>query len=211
MVRPSYLINDIVKPPPEHKRIPIFSAGDGRTNLNGFDVLPRDWGVQWGFFFPLRDDLKFAQTSYKIDEKLADPLGNLPPSVAPNPASLAERNLLRGVALGLPSGQHVADAMGLHVLQDAELFEDANLRARFKHNAPLWYYILRESSVVTQGARLGPVGARLVAETFIGLMWKDSHSMLRQSPGFRPSLPVDGGIPVRFGMPELVRFAKAPV
>jgi hypothetical protein len=211
MVRPSYLINDLVPPPPEHKRIPIFSGGSSTSNMSGFDILPRDWGLQWGFFFPLRSDPKFAQPSYKIDEEIADPLGNLPPSVASRPASLAERNLKRGVALRLPSGQDVARALGLSVLSDDQLFEDVGLRARFRGKAPLWYYILRESNVVAGAAQLGPVGARIVAETFIGVMWKDSHSRLRQSPAWRPTLKADGTAPGTFTMPDLIKFAGAAI
>src|SRR5262249_46009031 len=82
MIRPAYLTNALVPPPAGRKRIPIFSAGSNTSNMNGFDILPRDWGLQWGFFFPLRSDPKFAQPSYKIDEEIVDPLGSLPPSVA---------------------------------------------------------------------------------------------------------------------------------
>ena len=211
MVRPSYLINDLVPPPPEHLRIPIFSGGSNTSNMSGFDILPRDWGLQWGFFFPLRKDPKFAQPSYKIDEEIVDPLGNLPPSVASKPSSLAERNLLRGVALRLPSGQDVAAALGLHVLSDQDLFEDAGLRTRFRGKAPLWYYILRESNVVASATQLGPVGARIVAETFIGLMWKDPQSRLRQAPGWRPTLKAEGTAPGTFTMPDLIKYAGASI
>lgn len=212
MVRPSYLINDRVPPPSGHKRIPIFSPDGPTTNLNSFQTLPPEWGVQWGFFFAsLRNAKGFPQPSYKIDEEVVNPLGSLPPSVASNPSSLAERNLKRGVSMGLPSGQDVARLMGVSVVPDDKLFEDPGLRARFKGKAPLWYYILRESNVVAGGAHLGPVGARIVAETFVGLMWNDSQSMIRQDSNWHPMFGTGTGAAAKFEMPDLVRFAGAPV
>ena len=90
-----------------------------------------------------------------------NPLAGLPPSVASNPSSLAERNLLRGWRLGLPSGQHVAHAMGHHALHDKDILigkatgnageavpindPSLNLPSAFKHNCPLWTYILAEA------------------------------------------------------------------
>jgi hypothetical protein len=65
--------------------------------------------------------------------------------------------------------------------------------------------------VVAGAAQLGPVGARIVAETFIGLMWKDSHSLLRQAPGWRPTLKVEGTTPGTFTMPDLVKFSGAAI
>ena len=52
---------------------------------------------------------------------------------------------------------------------------------------PLWYYILREADVRTGGSRLGPVGARIVAEVLVGLLELDSGSV-RHAPGdWQPS------------------------
>ena len=62
-----------------------------------------------------------VQPAYKIDTSLVNPLGTLPPSVATAVASLAERNLLRGLRMGLPSGQAVARKMGLPVIPDDQL------------------------------------------------------------------------------------------
>ena len=38
-----------------------------------------------------------------------------------NPANLAQRNLLRGLSMGLPSGQDVARAMGVAPIADGDL------------------------------------------------------------------------------------------
>jgi hypothetical protein len=56
-----------------------------------------------------------------------------------------------------------------------------------RRQTPLWYYILREASVFTNGVRLGPLGGRIVAEAIIGMRQLDKSSYL--NTGFRPSLP----------------------
>jgi len=83
-------------------------------------------------------------------------------------------------------------------------------------NTPLWYYILREAEYygfdrvaegVTAGFgghHLGPVGSRIVAETFIGLLWRDSQSYLRRWPGFTPLIPQAGA---KFILSDVVRYA----
>src|SRR5262249_62398973 len=98
-----------------------------------------------------------GQPAYKIASSLVNPLGTLPPSVATKVPSLAERNLLRGLRMGLPSGQDVAEKMGEPVIPDDELRVGkateadsstnprlVDISPKFRGNAPLWYYILAE-------------------------------------------------------------------
>ena len=204
MIRPSYLINDVVRLPAT-QRIPLFAPGGGpAADLRGFGALPEQWGVQWGYFFDVRGTRSLPQRSFKIDEFLSSPLAALPdPVVTAPPAALARRTLQRGVGLGLPSGQDVADLFGLQPLSDKDLFDDSGLRTIFQGAAPLWYYILREANLAEQGTRLGPVGATIVAEVMLGLLWHDSQSYLRRNPGFQP----------RFGksMAELIYTIGAPI
>ena len=74
-----------------------------------------------------------------------------------------------------------------------------DLSPRFAGNAPLWYYVLAETQyqwvlrAKAEGGkgnqeplRLGIVGARIVAETLIGMLWADGHSYLRQAPNWQP-------------------------
>ena len=42
---------------------------------------------------------------------------------------------------------------------------------------PLWYYVLREAAVLDGGDRLGPVGGRIVAETFVRMLKRDGNSL----------------------------------
>ena len=68
---------------------------------------------------------------------------------------------------------------------------------------PLWYYLLREAEIATGGRHLGPVGAAIVAEVFVGLLKADPESVL-VSP--TPELPSESG---RFMIADLFRFIEA--
>ena len=56
------------------------------------------------------------------------------------------------------------------------------------------------------GTRLGPVGGRIVAEVFVGLLEGDRMSYLRQAPDWEPEFGTDG----TFTMADLLTMAKAP-
>jgi hypothetical protein len=214
MARPSYLINDFIPVPvvDNADRIPLFlrEGATDTNNLNGFRSLPTNWGIQWKYFLPRTkdapgpNDAHLPQPSYKIDHELGHPLGALPASTAQpeaifagfDPAEaqvLAVRNLLRGSALGLPSGQDVARAMGIVPLEDEQLFEGITLADEARHDlsgqAPLWFYILREAEAEAASAGLGPVGGRMVAEVLIGLLAADPLSYLGIFPTWEPTLP----------------------
>jgi hypothetical protein len=197
MIRFDYTINEGVRD------VIVFSdSTDPLSNLNGFRRLPESWGFQWKFFFELSPH--DPQLSHRIDTKLAKPLGDLPKVIAAHPRSLAQRNLLRGLFFGLPSGQEVANAMSVTPLSDADL-GITSVSMDFTGNAPLWFYILKEAELQHDGRRLGAIGGRIVAEVLLGLLAGDQHSYLSEQPGFTPAhFVAPNGV---FGMPELVRFA----
>lgn len=230
MVRPAYHLNDghpglgIGDPT---RRIPLFGGRASREDLRGFAPIagasPRDlWGIQWKYFLEFDEKLLNGVAapatgfdgpafSFLIDTHLADPLGALPGAPPPELVaitggnSLPARNLLRGRALKLPSGQSVAAAMGnglldLRHLPDIRAGEDA---PDYRESTPLWYYILLEAETLMGGSALGPTGARIVAETFLGLLWHDPHSYLRSLPWWRPSI----GPGAAFGLQHLVAHA----
>jgi hypothetical protein len=82
----------------------------------------------------------------------------------------------------------------------------------FVGNCSLWTYILAETveSKVTVKTlegdkqittrKLGPVGGRIVAETFVGLLLADSRSFLSLNPLWEPTLKINGV----FGLRELI-------
>ncbi|MDA9469556.1 heme peroxidase [Bradyrhizobium sp. CCBAU 53415] len=171
-------------------------------------TLPTDWIIDWSRFYefdpaiPPTPNFLFNH-SRKIDPFLIPKLHDLPGGGG----SLPFRNLQRGVNLGLPSGQDVARAMGIPVLKPAEIATgtDGAVAAAqgFDRKTPLWYYILKEAQVKTGGLRLGPVGARIVAEVFIGIVAGDNQSYLSQQ-NWKPTLPAK--TPGTFLMSDLLRF-----
>jgi hypothetical protein len=204
MVRPDYDLNEIVV------EVPIFAAAanpDPLAHLGGFRRLPSLWTVDWGRFF--KTTSRAPQFTRKIDIKLSGPLFKLPTGVDPARHALANLNLRRGVALGLPSGQDVAQAMSQPLLTDAELDLDGlNLppagKTALKQHTPLWYYVLREAQVKGTGEHLGPVGGRIVAEVLVGLLEGDPQSYLHQKPMWKPFLPA--ATAGDFKMADLVKF-----
>lgn len=232
----------------------IFGALRNES-LNGFRDFPPIWAIDWRLFFEfdgkLDDPANLGpgriQPAYKIDSSLVNPLAFLPefskeaqdgnfemdadghPKTKEHEiAILALRNLLRGMRMGLPSGQSVARYMGKVPIPDEDLkVGKANVDGlesnksivdighSFKDNAPLWFYVLAEAQHIwAQAAEastgdktaknsihviLGPVGGRIVTEVLLGLMLGDRFSFLSQWPGWTPFLK---DVP-----PELAPFA----
>jgi len=155
--------------------------------------------VDWHNFFKLNGNT--PQPSKRIDTKLSSPLFRLPFTPRGMPSTLAQRNLLRHLTFGLPSGQAVARAMGIEPLTRDE-FEDL---APFglQTATPLWFYILREAHLRADGKHLGPVGGRIVAEVLVGLLLGDRLSFLRCDPRWQPTLGGNGA----FGIVDLLKIA----
>ncbi|MFD1827978.1 MULTISPECIES: peroxidase family protein [Mumia] len=211
MIRGRYDINDFVKNARgDQGPIPIFGPElppDELSNLNGFRRLPPQWAVEWKFLVDMPGADTPPQPSLPIDTKLARPLADLPLSVAAHPPhALAERNLQRGVALGLPAGNTVARAMGIDPL-DADTLGIGDLSEDLRMHPPLWFYILKEAEVLAAGKTLGPVGGRIVAEVLLGMLNEDPLSYLSVEPNWKPQAPMarDDGT---FDLPQLLRFAK---
>ena len=225
MVRPIYRLSQTIP------RFPIFNLPGQGESLVGFRDFPHNWAIDWELFFDAGNNPPHlgptrVQPAYKIDTSLVNPLGTLPISIAQPPfQSLAERNLLRGWRMGLPSGQAVARHMGVTPISDDKLKVGKATEAdtptsksittvspKFANNAPLWFYILAEAQQQfvknDTPIHLGPVGGRIVAETFIGVLVGDSHSYLRQDPNFTPitAFQGPGG---QFNMIDLLKAARA--
>jgi len=129
----------------------------------------------------------------------------------------------------LPTGQDIARTMGLPPLADDKILigkftgDPADIIGAidkidpaFKENCPLWTYILAETVETdvtlktTKGdkkfkaRKLGPVGGRIVAETFVGVLLGDSSSFLAQDPLWTPTSLAVKGV---FGLRELIAAA----
>jgi hypothetical protein len=172
-----------------------------------------NWVIDFNAFFETGVPVPVFNSARKIDSVLANGLKSLP-GFSGMMAVLARRNLLRGLALGLPSGQAMASFLGVVPMTAAQLTTGlpANEVALLNANGglllkktPLWYYVLREAAVMQQGDRLGPVGAAIVARTFVRMLKRDGSSYLHWPGGFVPTLPAT--TPGQFTFADLVRFA----
>lgn len=170
-------------------------------DLPSFGAVPADHVVDWSYFFDI-DPAQPPQPCRKIRAKYPGVLMEMPEVFGNTPEmrSLAVRDLLRGYAFNLPSGQAVAEAMGYQPLTCAEMGID-------DYDGPITiaYYLLKEAEYQTQGERLGEMGSRLVAEVIIGLIQSDPRSFLYNEPTWQPTLP--GATPGTFTITDLLRFA----
>ena len=163
--------------------------------------------VDWAYFFNV-DEQRPPQASKRIDTLIAHSLIDLPRSVVgdteiPEQHSLAYRDLMRGQALDLPSGEAVSRAMDIEPLSKDEL---GLSKLGWYGETPLWYYILKEAEVRAGGERLGDVGGRIVAEVLLGLIDGDSTSYRWAETEWRPTLP--GAQEGQFTVADLLRFAR---
>lgn len=209
-VRPSYRLNF----GPDNG--PQFFAFIFDDNIDPNDPDPNDFRgakraprrfVDWQTFFAF-DPL--VRLNKRIDTKLSSTLMLLPGSRGPAPGlpgdgvqSLASRNLIRHVNFGLPSGQAIANHLGLPALSAQQLSELAPYN--MDTSTPLWYYVLKEAEVMESGLRLGPVGSHIVGKVFVDLLKADASSYLTAKPNWTPDLP--SANPGDFRITDLLSFA----
>jgi len=150
------------------------------------------------------------------------------------PPSLPQRNLIRAFELGLPTGQDVARAMGVTPLKDCEIvigkavdapsgddvlgkLSELPQLSAFLGKCPLWTYILAEAArtqtavdIPVKGGmkiktpQLGPVGGRIVAEVFLGMLFGDNDSFLNVDPNWTPTIRDKG---TAFALRDIVAYA----
>jgi hypothetical protein len=180
----------------------LFTALSGNIfpapGPGGFGQLPDNWIIDWKRFFSVdADDTNSpsANPARRIDTRLAFELGQLPgtdgePLVNQLMGRLASRNLLRGYLLGLPTGQAVAQAIGVPVLTSAQLrglvidqaARDACDTAGLFDRTPLWFYVLAEAEINAAGLHLGEVGGTIVGETLWRIAEHSSDSVIADPP-----------------------------
>ncbi len=155
-----------------------------------------NWVIDFNAFFNTNITVPIFNMARKIDSVLSAGLETIPGGSGIM-SILAARNLRRGLSFGLPSGQATANSFGITPLTNVQLTnglpvdEVALLNSNgglLLNKTPLWYYILRESAVLSNGDHLGPVGSKIVSDTFIKMLKRDPNSYLNES-GFAPTLP----------------------
>ncbi len=193
-----------------------FTAFHGDFGPANTPTLPENWIVEWK---ELLDN--GSSPARVIDTVLVEPLAHLRNAkgigLPGEMARLAVRNLLRGYLLRMPTGQAVAQALGVTPLTSAELIavaeqvsteqRDALTAGGFDTRTPLWYYILAEAQAATGGVHLGPVGGKIVAKVIVELVRRSEDSILRYG-GWSPTLPVrPGGTEGEYILADLLALA----
>jgi hypothetical protein len=172
-------------------------------DLIGFRPTPPDRVADWRLLLDVPGEPP-AQRARAIDGCLPESLIHLPVDITgsledQDQASLAVRDLLRGRATGLPSGEAVARRAGERPLAPEEIgLADQG----WSGETPLWYYVVREAAVREGGERLGPVGSLIVGEVLVQVIDGDPESQRSVDPGWRPSLP--GREPGHFTLTDLL-------
>jgi hypothetical protein len=190
-VRDAYRVNREFGP------VPVF------PDLMGFGAVPVDHAIDWSLQFDVPGE-EPAQRSKKIDGKLPRSLISLPRQISGEDegsaySSLANRDLQRGQGVGLPSGEAVAQELGVEPLSPEQVGLAA---AGWEQETPLWLYVLKEAEALEDGDRLGPIGGRIVGEVLVGIVDADPESFRHVDPSWQPTLPShEPGI---FGIADLL-------
>jgi hypothetical protein len=211
MVRPSYRANFTSLTGQPFFAIIFDPAQENSSDpedLRGGFRAPRRF-IGWQTFFDFGDGN--MRPNKLIDTKISTPLFDLPIATIASrdpPTSLPQRNLLRQVTWQLPSGQRIAKRMGVPALSSSDLAELKDFGLNLHESTPLWYYVLKEAEVIEKGARLGPVGGRIVGEVIIGLLQLDRSSFMADDPQWKPTLPQRSGkVTGNFRMIDFLSFA----
>ena len=187
--------------------VPFFGIGPiNDAEYKDYRGVPKKYNLDWSYFLDRADG--HVQFCSKVDSRLSDPLFNLPFIDAQQnpPVSLPERNMKRGRTLGLPSGQRIAEKMGLTPLTNDELglsgIEGLN------NEAPLWYYILKESEIQSgvNGNHLGNVGGRIVGEVLLGIIESTQKLMFASEEERVNWKPKFGSVHGEFTLNDLINY-----
>jgi hypothetical protein len=194
-IRDRYQVNEHFGP------CPVF------PDLMGFGPVPAEHVVDWTLQIDVVGHAP-AQRAKRIDARLPAPLIALPTQISGSEpgtdyASLANRDLQRGQAVGLPSGEAIARRLGVPALSADQV---GLAEAGWVGETPLWFYILKEADALHDGDRLGPVGGRIVGEVLVGIIDADPESFRSVDPHWTPTLP--GRRAGDFGLADILAPAE---
>lgn len=192
-IRHRYRIND------RQRDLPVF------PDLIEFAPVAPEMTVDYGHCSSTSPGDRRRSGRKRIDGHLPASLINLPRAISGAVdddayRSRAARDLQRGYATGLPSGEAVARELGVEPLSAAE---SGLAEHGWEVETPLWFYILREAGVRHDGDRLGEVGGRIVGEVLIGIVDADPEGLRGAGPDWQPTLP--SAEPGRYTLIDLLR------
>jgi hypothetical protein len=174
------------------------SNGAGTTRCTSTSLCveanPAGHQIQWKYFVPALDadpDDPGINYARRTQPTISAALFNLPAETIPGCAATADpvcngsgglisRDFARGNWDGLASGQDIARALGCPVIAAASI--NPTREAVFDSGTPLLYYVIAEAQKAHRV--LGCVGRRIVAQTFLRVLWDTPNSILHTH--FRP-------------------------
>ncbi len=192
---------------------------DERFGTLGFSALPEDLVVDWRFMLEVDKCVPPLHTK-AFDLKFASELIEMPDPVvgrtaSPLERSLAARNLLRGNALSLPSGQDIAAALKAagypipasfnNLKLDQVIPENCDLDG-FAESTPLFFFLMREADVLGKGNNMGPVGSALILEVMLGALSLCDTSFLKHDK-WKPLPCITGSGDLELA--DIVRFVES--
>ncbi len=180
----------------------LFRFTEHSGDLAGLPTLPTNWVADFrrlydlsGRNFPnLTGSAEGALNMTKaLDPYIAPVLGMLP-KMPLKMNNLAMLNLRRGAMRALPSGQDVSRLLpSVRMLTKKQMqsvldesFQETMEALQLYERTPLWLYILIEAAVANDGARLGPLGSTIVADTFFTLVLTSRTSILSPNAHWQP-------------------------
>lgn len=210
-VRSTYAANSL------HTELDLF---DERFGTTGFTSLPQDLVVDWRFLLEVDKNVTPVKTK-KFDLKFPEELIKMPDNIVgrkagDNERSLAFRNLLRGNAMSLPSGQDVAEALsaaGYPVSTDFEVLKLNEVIPQCKEThglvdkTPLFFYLMREAEILGKGHKMGPAGSAIILEVLLGGLKYCKTSFLKHKD-WKPLTCIAGKGNSNFDLADIVRFVE---
>jgi len=172
---------------------------DERFGTLGFNGIPEELVMDWRYLLPVHRCIR-PRMAKGIDRRLADEIQDMPLPVVnsrnPNDRALGFRNLMRGNVMRLPSGQQAVAALkpkyGDCIVEGVDLgLNDLPCGCgvdaeKIAAHTPLFYYILRESEVLHDCQRLGPVGSAILLEVFGGMLVHCHDTSFVHAQGWQP-------------------------
>ncbi|PCH64827.1 MAG: hypothetical protein COC09_01150 [Gammaproteobacteria bacterium] len=208
-VRSRYAVNS------RHPEVDLF---DERFGTEGFTSLPTDLVVDWRFLLEVDKCIPPLFTK-AFDIQFPSELINMPDNIvgrdaSDNLRSLAFRNLLRGNALSLPSGQSVVNALKAAGYPISTNFAALKLDDVIPHcvselvkATPLFFYLMQEAGTLGNGQKLGPAGSAILLEVIVGALKHCGTSFL-SNKSWKP-LACVAGRGGKFELADVVRYVQS--
>lgn len=167
---------------------------------NNETILSPDTNIYWSLFFDMEDGehLNYSKRintniiedlnyTYNVNtEQLEDDCEDM------SYMSIMLQDLVFCQQNELPSGQHISHRLHLNPI-DPELMKKYDNNAlgnnhMLKHT-PFLLYVLKEAEIFKKGKMLTGIGAIIIAEVILTILFEDKHSFLNSTEKWTPSLP----------------------